>query len=213
MPSAPESPALRILSNAIVCACGCLKLSLFLRQSVRPIISSTVLIPSSAMISRSCMATKVMKFITCSGFPANLPLNFSFCVAIPTGHVSFEHTRIIMQPRLTSGAVANPYSSAPSRAAMATSLPVMSLPSVSILTLDLRPLSIRALCVSATPSSHGSPALWTELNGAAPVPPSYPEIRTTWAPALATPEAIVPTPASETSFTEIRADLLAFFKS
>ena len=47
----------------------------------------------------------------------------------------------------------------------------------------------------------------------APVPPSYPEIRITPAPAFATPAAIVPTPVSETSLTEIRAFLFAFFKS
>ena len=52
-----------------------------------------------------------------------------------------------------------------------------------------------------------------ELSGAAPVPPSYPEIRMTLAPAFATPAATVPTPASETSFTEILAFLFAFFKS
>jgi hypothetical protein len=49
--------------------------------------------------------------------------------------------------------------------------------------------------------------------GAAPVPPSKPDISTTCAPALATPEAMVPTPASDTSFTEMRARRLAFFRS
>ena len=52
-----------------------------------------------------------------------------------------------------------------------------------------------------------------ELPGAAPVPPSLPEMRTTWAPAFATPAATVPTPASLTSFTEILASRLAFFRS
>ena len=52
-----------------------------------------------------------------------------------------------------------------------------------------------------------------ELRGAAPVPPSWPEISTTWAPALATPAAMVPTPASLTSFTLMRARRLAFFRS
>ena len=49
--------------------------------------------------------------------------------------------------------------------------------------------------------------------GAAPVPPSQPEMRMTWAPALATPAATVPTPASLTSFTEMQAWSLALFKS
>ena len=52
-----------------------------------------------------------------------------------------------------------------------------------------------------------------EVRGAAPVPPSLPEIRITCAPALATPAATVPTPASLTSLTEIRARLLAHFRS
>ena len=115
------------------------------------------------MISRSSHAIKVMKFMRCSGLPAKRARRHSFWVAIPTGHVFFEHTRIIMQPSETRGAVANPYSSAPRSAAIATSRPVMSLPSVSILTRDLRPLSMSAWWVSATPSSHGRPALWTEL--------------------------------------------------
>ena len=51
------------------------------------------------------------------------------CVATPTGHVFRWQTRIIMQPNTTSGAVANPNSSAPSSAAMTTSRPVLSWPS------------------------------------------------------------------------------------
>ena len=47
-----------------------------------------------------------------------------FCVATPTGQVSRWQTRIITQPETTSGAVAKPYSSAPSSAAMITSRPV-----------------------------------------------------------------------------------------
>lgn len=72
---------------------------------------------------------------------------------------------------------------------------------------------MRARWASATPSSQGRPAPWMELRGAAPVPPSWPEISTTWAPALATPAAMVPTPASLTSFTLMRARRLAFFRS
>ena len=52
-----------------------------------------------------------------------------------------------------------------------------------------------------------------EVLGAAPVPPSKPEIRITPAPAFATPAAIVPTPASDTNLTEILAFLLAFLQS
>ena len=51
------------------------------------------------------------------------------------------------------------------------------------------------------------------VSGDAPVPPSWPEISTTSACALATPAAIVPTPTSATSFTWMRASGLAFFRS
>ena len=47
----------------------------------------------------------------------------------------------------------------------------------------------------------------------APVPPTWPEIRITSALALATPAAMVPMPASETSFTQTRASGLICFRS
>jgi hypothetical protein len=49
-------------------------------------------------------------------------------VATPTGQVFKWHTRIITQPSVTSGAVANPNSSAPSSAATTTSRPGLQLP-------------------------------------------------------------------------------------
>ena len=52
-----------------------------------------------------------------------------------------------------------------------------------------------------------------EFLGAAPVPPSKPEIKMTCAPAFATPAATVPTPASDTNFTEILASVLEFLRS
>src|ERR1043166_4696461 len=52
-------------------------------------------------------------------------------------------TRIMMQPVATSGAVANPNSSAPSIAAMTTSRPVLSWPSVSTAMRDRRLLRTR----------------------------------------------------------------------
>ena len=45
------------------------------------------------------------------------------------------------------------------------------------------------------------------------MPPSKPDTKITCAPAFATPAATVPTPASETSFTEILALVLEFFQS
>lgn len=49
--------------------------------------------------------------------------------------------------------------------------------------------------------------------GLAPVPPSLPAIVIMSAPALATPTAIVPTPGSETSFTETGVFGLKVFRS
>ena len=136
-----------------------------------------------------------------------------FWVAMPKGQLSRLQTRIMRQPMVTSGAVAKANSSAPSSMATATSRPVISLPSVSSATISRRPFLHSTWCASARPSSQGSPAPWMEVSGAAPVPPSPPEIRITCAPALATPEATVPTPVSETSFTEMRASRLAHLRS
>ena len=141
-------------------------------RSVRPTSSSTVLTPILAISSRSSSATKRMKFSTYSGLPEKRFLSSGFWVATPIGQVSRLHTRIITQPRQTSGAVAKPNSSAPRMQAMATSRPLISLPSVSMRTRVRRPLRISVWWVSATPSSHGRPASWMEVLGAAPVPPS-----------------------------------------
>ena len=61
---------------------------------------------------------------TNSGLPLKRARSSGFCVATPTGQVSRWQTRIMMQPLTTSGAVAKPYSSAPSSAAITTSRPV-----------------------------------------------------------------------------------------
>ena len=52
-----------------------------------------------------------------------------------------------------------------------------------------------------------------ESRGAAPEPPLWPEMRILSAPPFATPVAMVPTPASETSFTLTRAPGLAHLRS
>ena len=57
------------------------------------------------------------------------------------------------------------------------------------------------------------PACLIDVSGLAPVPPSWPLIRTTSLWALATPAATVPTPTSATSLTLIRARGLAFLRS
>ena len=142
---------------------------------------------------------------TNSGFPLNLARSAGVCVAIPTGQVSRWQTRIMMHPETTSGAEAKPYSSAPSSAPITTSRPVLSCPSTCTTMRSRSPLVSSVCCVSARPISHGMPACLSEVSGAAPVPPSCPEMSTTSECALATPAATVPTPTSATSFTWTRA--------
>ena len=119
----------------------------------------------------------------------------------------------MMQPVAISGAVEKPISSAPSIAAITTSRPVFSWPSVCTVMRERRSLSSSVCWVSARPISHGTPAAWIEESGEAPVPPSCPEIRTRSALAFETPAATVPTPTSDTSFTEIDARGFAFLRS
>ena len=127
------------MQSRLIFDCFSLKFSRFFKRSPRPTSSSTVFTPSFAMYSRSSCAIQRIKFSTYSGFPAKRLRSSGFCVAIPAGHVSRLHTRIITHPIVTSGAVAKPNSSAPRHAAIATSRPLISFPSVSILTLFLRP--------------------------------------------------------------------------
>ena len=83
-----------------------------------PIASSRVRKPSSASSSRTSSAMYSKKVTTNSGLPVKRSRSTGFCVATPTGQVSRWQTRIMMQPLTTSGAVAKPYSSAPSSAAI-----------------------------------------------------------------------------------------------
>ena len=153
------------------------------------------------------------KFTTNSGLPEKRLRSSGFWVAMPTGHVSRWQTRIITQPLTTSGAVAKPNSSAPSSAAITTSRPVFSWPSHCTTMRSRRPLRTSVCWVSASPSSHGAPACLSDVSGAAPVPPSCPEMSTTSECALATPAATVPTPTCATSFTWTRACGLPFLRS
>ena len=74
-------------------------------------------------------------------------------------------------------------------------------PSAQISTRSRMPASVRAWCASTTPISQGSPARRSACWRAAPVPPSYPDIVMTSAPALAMPMAIVPMPGTTGTFT------------
>ena len=78
----------------------------------------------------------------------------------------------MIHPEATSGAVAKPNSSAPNKAAIATSRPVFNCPSHSKTTRLLKSFKISVCCASAKPSSHGIPVCCKDVNGAAPVPPS-----------------------------------------
>mmetsp|Transcript_22992 Transcript_22992/g.38478 ORF Transcript_22992/g.38478 Transcript_22992/m.38478 type:complete len:282 (-) Transcript_22992:3720-4565(-) len=147
-------------------------------RSARPTISFMLRMPSEAMILRHSSATKKKKFTTASGSPANFSRRSGSCVAMPTGHVFLWHLRIMMQPRVIRGAVANPNSSAPSSAAMATSRPVLSWPSVCSVVRVRKLLAMRVWWVSERPSSQGSPQPLTPVHLAAPVPPSWPAMST-----------------------------------
>jgi glutamate synthase (NADPH/NADH) large chain len=76
-----------------------------------------------------------------------------------------------------------------------------------------RRLRVSTWLTSDRPISQGVPAYLIEVCGEAPVPPEWPETRITSALALATPAAIVPSPASETSLTQTLASGLICFKS
>ena len=108
----------------------------------------------------------------------------------------------MMQPVAIRGAVEKPNSSAPSIAPTSTSRPVRMPPSTWTTIRERRSFRSRVCWVSARPISHGTPACWIDDRGEAPVPPSWPAITTWSAPALATPAATVPTPASAASLTE-----------
>ena len=140
--------------------------------STRPTASCNVLNPSCARYSRTSCAMYSKKLTTNSGLPLKRLRSSGFCVAMPTGQVSRWHTLIITHPLTTSGAVANPNSSAPRSAAIITSRPVFIWPSACTTMRSRKPLSNNVCCVSANPSSHGAPTCFNEVSGDAPVPPS-----------------------------------------
>ena len=182
-------------------------------RSERPTSSSTEVYPSAAMCPRRSSASRKKKLTTSSSWPANFARSSGSCVAMPTGHVFLWHLRIMMQPMVMSGAVLSPHSSAPSSVATSRSRPVLSWPSVCSTVRPRKSLATSVCCVSASPSSQGSPALLMPVQRDAPVPPSCPLISTWSALPLTTPAAMVPTPFSETSLTETRASGLAFLQS
>ena len=149
----------------------------------------------------------------CSGRPPNFLRSSGSCVATPTGHLFWWHTRAMTQPSASRTAVPKANSSAPSAAATTTSWPVRRSPSTRNVTCSRKPAPMRARWTSARPSSHGMPACLIEFSDAAAVPPPPPETWITSAPALATPAAMVPMPVPATSFTEMPARGLTMRRS
>ena len=137
-------------------------------RSTRPIASSSVRSPSVARISRTSSARKRKKFATNSGWPVKRLRSSGFCVAMPTGHVSRWHTRIITQPETISGAVAKPYSSAPSSAATTTSRPVLSWPSTCTVTRSRSRWPAASAALRRDPAPHGAPACLSPSSAATP---------------------------------------------
>ena len=124
---------------------------------------------------------------------------------MPTGQVLRWQTRIMTQPAATSGAVEKPNSSAPSSA------PIDDVAAGAQAAVDLQAHAAAQLVADQHLLRLGQAELPGQAGvldrrqrrgaGAAVVPAI-----TMWsAPALATPAAIVPTPASATSLTEISA--------
>ena len=111
--------------------------------SVLPIISSNFLKPISAKIFLTSSAIKKKNLITSSGVPLNFFLNSGLCVAIPTGQVLRWHFLIIIQPIDIKGAVEKPNSSAPNKAPIITSFPVLRPPSTCKEILLLKLLSTK----------------------------------------------------------------------
>ena len=166
-----------------------------------------------AISSRTSSATKKKKLMTCSGWPVKRLRSTGSWVATPTGQVLRWHLRIMMQPAAISGAVAKPNSSAPSIAPTTTSRPVRMPPSTWTAMRLRRRFATSVWWVSARPISHGDPACLIEVSGDAPVPPSKPAMVTWSARALETPAATVPTPTSDTSFTDTSPVGLTFLRS
>ena len=133
---------------------------------------------------------------TSSGVPVNLARRSSRWVAMPVGQVSRWHWRAMSQPMATSAAVPNANSSAPSSAATSTSRPVCRPPSErsddavaqvvaqqDLVDLGEAELPRRADVLDRRQRRRAGPAGVAATGGC------------TTAPALATPAAIVPTPA------------------
>jgi hypothetical protein len=121
---------------------------------------------------------------------SGLPENFSRSSGVLGGDAHRAGVEVtdplMMQPDTTSGAVANPNSSAPRSAAITDVAPGLELPVGLHDDPVAQPLSSSVCWVSARPSSHGPPACLSDVSGEAPVPPSCrrsaPRRRAPWTP-------------------------------
>mmetsp|Transcript_19311 Transcript_19311/g.58424 ORF Transcript_19311/g.58424 Transcript_19311/m.58424 type:complete len:318 (-) Transcript_19311:96-1049(-) len=196
-----------------VLATGC---SSSLRAESRlrsPTTSSRLRLPSLDSTWRTSSATKRKYCTTCSGSAGNFSRSFIFCVVTPTGQVLRWQTRAMTQPPAIMAMVPKPNSSAPMTAPSTTSQPVLMPPSTRRVTFSRRPFSSRLWCTSVRPSSQGEPACLMDDSGDAPVPPSWPDTWITSALALATPQATVPMPTSDTSLTLTSAEGCTILRS
>mmetsp|Transcript_31683 Transcript_31683/g.53232 ORF Transcript_31683/g.53232 Transcript_31683/m.53232 type:complete len:305 (+) Transcript_31683:1062-1976(+) len=182
-------------------------------KSLRPMISSIDVYPRAASDPRTSLATSMKKLTTSPGTPGMRARSSSRWLATPTGQLLVWQMRAMMQPVAIMATVPNPYSSAPISAAIMTSWPLLNPPSARSTTRSRSWFMVNVVCDSVSPISQGPPACLMLLMGDAPVPPSCPDTWMTSAPALATPEATVPMPASATSFTETLADGLIMCRS
>mmetsp|Transcript_10760 Transcript_10760/g.44501 ORF Transcript_10760/g.44501 Transcript_10760/m.44501 type:complete len:266 (+) Transcript_10760:802-1599(+) len=181
--------------------------------SLRPMSSSMLRMPSSARPARTSSPTNWKKLTTSSGVPGKRARSSSRCEATPTGQLLVWQMRAMMQPVAIIAIVPKPYSSAPMAAATSTSRPPLKPPSARTITRSRSWFASSVWCVSVRPISHGPPQCLIELTGDAPVPPSWPDTWMMSAPALATPLATVPMPASATSLTLTLAFLLIMCRS
>mmetsp|Transcript_4601 Transcript_4601/g.13963 ORF Transcript_4601/g.13963 Transcript_4601/m.13963 type:complete len:251 (+) Transcript_4601:2205-2957(+) len=197
----PLSPAYWVRKEASKLLVFSRGVSFCFSRSPLPMISSMVLYPMEAISSLTSSAMNRKKLTRSEGVPGNFFLSSSLWLATPTGQLLVWQILAMTQPVAIMARVPNPYSSAPRRALIMTSLPHLRPPSARRITLSLSLFCVREMWASARPSSSGPPQCLIELTGLAPVPPSWPEIWMTSAFALATPLAMVPIPAWATSLT------------
>ena len=133
-------------------------------------------------------------------------------VATPTGQVLRWHLRIMMQPAAISGAVEKPNSSAPSSAPTTVTAGADA-------AVDLhrdaaaQPVGDQRLVGLGQADLPGRAGVLDRGQRRGPGAASKPAMVTWSARALETPAATVPTPTSDTSFTETSPSGLTFLRS